>query len=165
MAKRIWILEVKKHGLWFSWTKAYHYPGTTLWGMECKPHYAESLRSILAVKDEILDRAGDPDTANRLLQSWEERGKFNIAAAYTWFRTAKPILTWARALSHHSVIPNHGFINSLAIQQKLATVDTLIRKGIYIINRCILWKKDNESHLHHFFQCLYVADIWKGVLR
>ncbi|XP_074266105.1 uncharacterized protein LOC141588570 [Silene latifolia] len=165
LAKWIWILETQQHWLWFSWRKAYHFPDIPFWEVTCKAHFAESFRSIITVKDEMLVKAGSQGNAAKLLHDWTVKGKFYLSAAYNWFRIARPQLTWARALHSQHISPSHSFITSLVVQRKLATIESLISKGLYILNRCILCKQENESHQHLFFCCSYSIEVWHAVLQ
>ncbi|XP_074265634.1 uncharacterized protein LOC141588077 [Silene latifolia] len=163
--QRKWILETQQHGLWYSWHKAYHFPDVPFWEVTCKAHFAESLRSIITVKDEMLAKAGSQGNAARLLQDWTVKGKFDLSSAYNWFRIDRPQLTWARALHSQHISLSYGFITSLAIQRKLATIDSLISKGMYIVNKRTLCKQENEYHQHLFFCCSYSAEVWHVVLQ
>ncbi|XP_074298514.1 uncharacterized protein LOC141629401 [Silene latifolia] len=94
-----------------------------------KPNHSESYRSILAVKEEILGRTGIIPAASVLLNSWVKNGKFHIKAAYDWFRTPATALPWAHALNSQFLIPSHRLITTLALQEKLATVDKIAARG------------------------------------
>ncbi|XP_074305162.1 uncharacterized protein LOC141640175 [Silene latifolia] len=73
--KWLWILEVKKSGLWFEWTQAYHLTNSSIWTLQSKSHYTESLRSILIIRDELLSKTGSTTAAVSLLESWFHNGK------------------------------------------------------------------------------------------
>ncbi|XP_074271037.1 uncharacterized protein LOC141594956 [Silene latifolia] len=75
LAKWLWILEVKKSGLWFEWTQAYHLTNNSIWTLQSKSHYTESLRSILIIRDELLSKTGSTTAAVSLLESWFHNGK------------------------------------------------------------------------------------------
>ncbi|KAH9615815.1 hypothetical protein KSS87_022204 [Heliosperma pusillum] len=97
--------------------------------------------------------------AKALIQTWIVQGRFSISAAYDWLRTSNPLLQWAKSLQHQSIIPSHGIIASLAVQKKLPTVDNVINRGLYIVNRCILCKVAAETYTHLFLRCPYVRII------
>ncbi|XP_074296890.1 uncharacterized protein LOC141627550 [Silene latifolia] len=52
----------------------------------------------------------------------------------------------------------------MAAQQKLATVDNLVRRGSYLVNRCVLCLQASETHRHLFFQCEFSGELWRSVL-
>ncbi|XP_074266602.1 uncharacterized protein LOC141589881 [Silene latifolia] len=159
LAKWIWILEVKKSGLWYEWTQAYHLNNSSIWTLQSKSHYTESFRSLLIIRDEILAKTGSITTVISLISSWFHKGKFSIGRAYSWFRNSLPKLHWTTTLHHQFIIPSHSVITSLALQHKLAILDNLAGKGLHIINRCILCKQDNETHAHLFFNCAFSRQI------
>ncbi|XP_074305616.1 uncharacterized protein LOC141640835 [Silene latifolia] len=53
---------------------------------------------------------------------------------------------------------------TLTLQEKLATVDKLTKKGMIIVNRCVLFKAALESHNHLFFKCPYSATLWQNIM-
>ncbi|XP_074277667.1 uncharacterized protein LOC141601296 [Silene latifolia] len=137
--------------------KGYGLPGLQL------NHHSESLKSIIAVREEILCHAQSPVAASSLVHSWTLQGKFNIAKAYHWFRKHKPILDWAPALHHQFVTPSHRVITTLALQHKLATLDNLARRGLHMVNWCILCKGSLETHQHIFSTCSFTQKIWHDI--
>ncbi|XP_074295730.1 uncharacterized protein LOC141623523 [Silene latifolia] len=76
-----------------------------------------------------------------------------------------PILPWFKALQGPVVLPKHIVTATLAAMRKLPTVDLLAKRGMVIINRCILCKQMSESHRHLFFRCLYSQQIWQGLVN
>ncbi|XP_074293053.1 uncharacterized protein LOC141619954 [Silene latifolia] len=134
LAKWIWILDSQQEGLWSTWTAAYYFSTDTIWSIKSKDHLSESLKSIIAVREEILCHAHSPVAASNLLHSWTLKGKFNIAKAYHWFRKHKPILDWAPALHHQFVIPSNRVLTTLALQHKLPTLDNLACRGFHLLN-------------------------------
>ncbi|XP_074293162.1 uncharacterized protein LOC141620105 [Silene latifolia] len=165
VAKRLWLIIYKQTGLWFTWTQAYNFPTMVFWDLTSKDRHSESLKSIITVNNEILQRTGSQHAAHQLLSSWTVHGKFNIDMAYNWFRTAQTHLPWAQALKHQFILPSHSLVTSLAVQQQLATVDNLIGRGMIIPNRCILYKQATETHDHLFFSCPFSHAIWTALLH
>ncbi|XP_074289367.1 uncharacterized protein LOC141614521 [Silene latifolia] len=156
---------VKKSGLWFEWTQAYYLTNSSIWTVQSKNHYTESLRSLLIIRDDLLAKTGSITNAISLLSSWFHNGKFSLSQAYSWFRNNFPMLHWTAALNHQFIIPSHRVITSLDLQHKLATLDNFARKGLSIINRCIFCKQDNEKHAHLFFNCVFSSKIWECIQR
>ncbi|XP_074290835.1 uncharacterized protein LOC141617542 [Silene latifolia] len=75
---------------------------------------------------------------------------------------ARPV-RWFRAVHDPTVVPKHALIGSLACQNKLPTLDNLIRRGLYLANQCGLCEKANEDVKHLFFTCAYSAQVWTQV--
>ncbi|XP_074277576.1 uncharacterized protein LOC141601210 [Silene latifolia] len=138
LARWLWSLANHHDGLWCCWNIAYNMGNFSIWDTLSKPHHPESLRGILAVKEEILSKTGTVSVAHTLINSWVRNGKFHFKAAYDWFRSPAPALPWAPALNSHFLIPSHKLLTSLAIQGKLATLDKLAARGFSLTNRCIL---------------------------
>ncbi|XP_074313984.1 uncharacterized protein LOC141649188 [Silene latifolia] len=164
ICKWLWLLTHNPSSLWCSWNRAYHLSHCSIWELDCRDRYCESFRSIISLKNDLLSKTGNPAAASNLLNSWYNGGKFRVQHAYEWFRTKYPLLPWIKALTHHVVVPCHGLIASLASQERLATVDQLICRGVSIPNRCVLCKQAAESHDHLFFQCHFSAVVWSQVL-
>ncbi|XP_074293262.1 uncharacterized protein LOC141620238 [Silene latifolia] len=150
LAKKLWTLDTKKSGLWFSWNKAYNFPHSTIWEVQSKHHHSESFRSIITVKNELILRTGTSTAAAALFHSWIQGGTFCLGKAYTWFKGTLMPHPWAPTLKHSYILPSHRIITSLAMQGHLATVDNLHIRGLLVINRCVLCKAANESHAHLF---------------
>ncbi|XP_074289043.1 uncharacterized protein LOC141614184 [Silene latifolia] len=49
------------------------------------------------------------------------------------------------------------------MRNKLPTVDNLIQRGLYLVNRCVLCCCQNESLGHLFFQCSFAAQVWSSI--
>ncbi|XP_074293059.1 uncharacterized protein LOC141619963 [Silene latifolia] len=165
LAKKLWTLDTQQSGLWFSWNKAYNFPNTNIWEVQSKHYHSESFRSIIVVKNKMILRTGTPTAAISLYQSWIHGGKFCLANAYTWFKGPSIPHPWAPTLKHTYIIPSHRIITSLAMQGHLTTMDNLTTRGLFIINRCVLYKAANESYSHLFFSCSFSKTLWERILH
>ncbi|XP_074300996.1 uncharacterized protein LOC141632341 [Silene latifolia] len=164
ICKWLCILTHNPSSLWCSWNRAYNLSNCSIWDLECKDRYSESFISIISIKNDLITKTGSPAAASDLLHSWYISGQFRVQHAYEWFRPKYPLLPWIKALTHHVVVPCHGLIASMASQERLATTDHLIRRGMQIPNRCVLCKLAAESHGHLFFHCSFSAVVWSRVL-
>ncbi|XP_074267250.1 uncharacterized protein LOC141590572 [Silene latifolia] len=163
LAKWIWTLDSQQEGLWSSWIAAFYFSTDTIWSIQSKDHLSESLKSIIAVREEILYHTHSPVATSTLIHSWTSKGKFNIAAAYHWFRKHEPILDWAPAMHHQFVIPSHRVLTTLALQHKLPTLDNLACRGLHMVNWCVLCKGSLETHEHIFSTCSFTQKSWQGI--
>ncbi|XP_074278059.1 uncharacterized protein LOC141601664 [Silene latifolia] len=75
-----------------------------------------------------------------------------------------PTLQWTRPLMDPVVMPRHAVITRMAVQNGLPTVDNLIRRGMVMVNGCVLCLADMESIRHLFFACPYSHDVMQRVL-
>ncbi|XP_074299678.1 uncharacterized protein LOC141630827 [Silene latifolia] len=165
ISKWLWLLDQTPQGLWSIWHSEYHLSHCSIWDAAIHDRYSESFRSIISVKNDLLTVTGSPAAARALLHSWCSGDKFQVAAAYNWFRLCHPTISWSKGLFHKVVVPRHSIINSLACQQKLATVDKLILRGFITPNRCVLCKQDSETHDHLFFACPFSQQLWHELMR
>ncbi|XP_074300380.1 uncharacterized protein LOC141631638 [Silene latifolia] len=150
ISKWLWLLDKTPQGLWRIWHSIYHLSHCSIWDAAVQDRYSESFRSIISVKNDLLSATGSPAAAKTLLHSWCSGDKFQVATAYTWFRPCYPTVPWSKGIFHRVVVPRHSIISSLACQQKLATVDNLILKGLITPNRCVLCKQASETLDSHF---------------
>ncbi|XP_074277695.1 uncharacterized protein LOC141601321 [Silene latifolia] len=51
----------------------------------------------------------------------------------------------------------------MVMRNTLPTIDNLIQRGLYLVNRCVLCCCQNESLGHLFFQCSYAAQVWSSI--
>ncbi|XP_074300504.1 uncharacterized protein LOC141631780 [Silene latifolia] len=165
LSKWIWLLDLTLVGIWSRWTKAYNLKSGTIWDTTTKDQFSESMKGILAVKNDMIKAAGSLHAAEALMQIWCVGGKYHIQSAYHWFRLKFDKLPILKAVYGKAVEPRHALIASLAVQKRLATVDTLQARGLIIVNRCILCGNANESHSHLFFKCPYSQALWQGMLQ
>ncbi|XP_074318399.1 uncharacterized protein LOC141655208 [Silene latifolia] len=125
----------------------------------------ESWRSILHTRDLLLTLYGTADSAEKALQTCvSSQGHFMVSKAYELLRPHYPKVRWAKTIWSPNVIPKHSFITALAAQGKLPTVDNLCRRGLYLVNWCVLCKGATENHAHLFFACPFAGDLWRQVL-
>ncbi|XP_074282980.1 uncharacterized protein LOC141607522 [Silene latifolia] len=88
-----------------------------------------------------------------------------VSRLYEILRTKYARVRWDKILWGSTIIPKHGFISTLAAQAKLPTVDSLARRGLPLVNWCILCKHAEESHCHLFFKCDFSAGLWCKILH
>ncbi|XP_074299777.1 uncharacterized protein LOC141630942 [Silene latifolia] len=130
-----------------------------------KNTHSESWRSILLVRDELLNMGGNGPAAERLLSGCVKKGCIQLSLLYDKFRRKGNPISWGATVWHRAVLPKHSVFLMLVMQQKLATIDKLNHRGISLVNRCVLCKADNETHKHLFFQCIFSTAIWHQVLH
>ncbi|XP_074315339.1 uncharacterized protein LOC141651530 [Silene latifolia] len=132
--------------------------------MTSKNYHSESWKSLLKVRDDLLQKTGTIDVAKTVLQSCVRNGKFSLSLAYEQLRDKERTVRWGKTVWNRAVLPKHSVIMTLALQGKLATVDHLNKKGMMIVNRCVLCKAALESHSHLFFKCPYSATLWQSLM-
>ncbi|XP_021860920.1 uncharacterized protein [Spinacia oleracea] len=71
---------------------------------------------------------------------------------------------WKRLICNSHASPKSTFIMWLAVQNRLATKDRLIRWQLNIDGTCGLCQLESESLEHLFFSCSYSKEIWRQVM-
>ncbi|XP_074266171.1 uncharacterized protein LOC141588637 [Silene latifolia] len=164
LCKWIWAIDSSSSSTWTQWNMVYNIKAHNFWDMQIQPQHSESWRSILYVRDELVSKSGGVALAQSFLNSCVKAGKLKLRLLYDIFREKGVKQPWTRGVWHRAVLPKHSFILVLAMQRKLATIDSLSKKGFCLVNRCILCKQQSETHRHLFFQCHFAAEIWSNVL-
>ncbi|KAK9668489.1 hypothetical protein RND81_13G064200 [Saponaria officinalis] len=98
---------------------------------------------ILCLRDEFLLLCGGPVVACRLLMDWSGPGaqKFNLKAAYDFFRAGAPCAKKIMVLWEPFALPKYSIL----------------------VNRCYLCHSE-ESHSHLFFQCSFMRLLWRDMM-
>lgn len=51
------------------------------------------------------------------------------------------------------------------IHDKILTIENLKKRGWYLVNKCYLYNKEEETIMHLFFQCPYAQEVWNFFLE
>ncbi|KAK9668990.1 hypothetical protein RND81_13G101200 [Saponaria officinalis] len=163
LARLLWKLDQGVDSVWVQWTTEYNLCGQSVWEVSVKNFHSESFRGILVVRDDFLQKTGSIDSARARLASWVNNKKFNLSKAYDFFRLKSPTITWTKSIMGSSVVPSHGVITMIAGQGKLATTDSISRRGLILVNRYSMCECHEETHRHLFFRCPMSHFIWLGL--
>ncbi|XP_074313549.1 uncharacterized protein LOC141648728 [Silene latifolia] len=157
-------MGVVSDSLWIAWNKYYTFKEKNIWTLSLNERLPASLKGILQARDSCLQLAGSVQQAKTLLQSCVSNGRFCLSKAYDILRIKNPKVSWAKLLSRPVIIPSHRLTLSLAIDNKLPTVDNMVKKGMALPNRCCLCKQAEENQSHLFFGCDYAKVVWNELL-
>lgn len=98
-----------------------------------------------------------------------ENGDFQegFSTAQTWnsIRTQAPKVFWFKGVWFSGATPKFSFHVWVAIHNRLATGDRIIRWNPQAINTCWLCKASSESRDHLFFECAYSREVWLGLTK
>ncbi|XP_074300960.1 uncharacterized protein LOC141632300 [Silene latifolia] len=132
---------------------------------------SSSVHPVLSIRDEFISKVGSETEAKRLFQAWAAKGKLPLQDVYSIFHGTHHDLRWMAPIMDGIVLPKHAFVATLAAQNALATVDNVCKRGVLIVNRCVLCLQDAETCAHLFFGCPYSKNlmqqvlIWQGTTR
>ncbi|XP_060200849.1 uncharacterized protein LOC132629134 [Lycium barbarum] len=76
-----------------------------------------------------------------------------------------PKVDWRRLTCNNHSCPKWTFILQLALMERLATKDRLLKWGIIDSATCPLCDNMDESHNHLFFECSYSMRVWTKLLK
>ncbi|XP_074297428.1 uncharacterized protein LOC141628151 [Silene latifolia] len=157
--KWLWTLDKNAGAIWTSWVSKYFLTSCTVWELETKAHYPESLRGLLRVRTECIEQMGSIQAVKLLLQHCTVGGCFSITKAYDNIRHKYPVKPVFKAIHRGIMVPRHRIITMLAVEGRLATIDKLTHRGMYLVNRCCLCKQAEESTAHLFFKCPFTSTL------
>ncbi|XP_074315612.1 uncharacterized protein LOC141651817 [Silene latifolia] len=121
--------------------------------------FSKVSRGVLLLRDARIKQLGTLFERFSYALQPHYRDRFFVKKAYDSPRCSYTVLAVYKAIHRTTILPRHKIILMLAIQQKLATQDLLITRGIVLVNRCYLCKAAAESADHLFFACPYAAGL------
>ncbi|XP_057247418.1 uncharacterized protein LOC130589840 [Beta vulgaris subsp. vulgaris] len=157
MLKLLWAIAYKSDRLWVNWVHAYYIKRLKYTTVSITANTSWLLRKIIDTRENL-----------NLLGGWNEvskAGKFSIKQAYKLLQGAQPSVPWKRLICNNHASPKSKFIVWLAIHNRLATTDRLIKWNVPCRATCSLCDRDDESVQHLFFACAYSASIWRMVCQ
>ncbi|KAL4179479.1 hypothetical protein AMTRI_Chr13g87770 [Amborella trichopoda] len=87
-------------------------------------------------------------------------GKFSVASLYKNFSSfPSPSKHFSRSWSTIAPPIVQAF-NWLAFSQKALSVDQVQRRGVPILNKCVLCECEEETNSHLFLLCAFSSDLW-----
>ncbi|KAL1200909.1 hypothetical protein V5N11_016537 [Cardamine amara subsp. amara] len=129
-------------------------------------------------RTEILNRIEDEIYSLRLQAPqtghdrpfWKRKNgsfKCKFSSQDTWYltRQANPVCDWFKGVWFPNSTPKFSFITWIAIHNRLATGDRLLRWNIGANGSCIFCGEGVETRDHLFFSCPYSSQIWSALSR
>ncbi|XP_074288871.1 uncharacterized protein LOC141614018 [Silene latifolia] len=163
MLRWVWKICYKPESLWASWFSHYVLKGASIWSATSTVSHSWFWKSVIQVKDYLIQFVGSPTRAVELLASCSPNGKLDIGGLYELFRPKATPVTWGRTLHDPAIIPKHAVIGAMAVTNKLPTVDNIKSRGMCMANRCVLCMAAEETMHHLFFNCPYSKLVWTEV--
>lgn len=106
-------------------------------------------RFTLPIEDEIIWQA-------------EPSGQFKVSSIFV-SKEKVNLPFWSQAWVK-GLIPKVNIFLWALLQNKILTLDNLQKRGINLVNRCILCKNGFEDRDHLFMNCSYSQQVWTEIL-
>ncbi|GAV85489.1 zf-RVT domain-containing protein [Cephalotus follicularis] len=96
---------------------------------------------------------------------WDKVGEaFSTTRAFQGIRARSSIVAWHDIVWHPKRIPKHAFSLWLALRGAHRTRNKLLAMGVVQSAMCVFHCGETESTEHIFFQCPFLAKVWREVL-
>ncbi|XP_057982017.1 uncharacterized protein LOC131167269 [Malania oleifera] len=111
------------------------------------------------MKNQILQRCGNVEEADKLLKSWGQNPKL----CYDFWRDNEAKVPWFKEVWKCGCTPKYAFTLWLGIKGKLLTSDKVY--GDDVDRSCVLCGKECETMDHIFFKCDFTSYVWNNLRR
>ncbi|XP_074315628.1 uncharacterized protein LOC141651832 [Silene latifolia] len=171
LLKMFWSYNHSCTSIWLQWSREYIFKQSSGWDLVANTCSSPIWRQVLSIRDEFISKVGSETEAKRLFQAWAAKGKLPLQDVYSIFHGTHHDLRWMAPILDGIVLPKHAFVATLAAQNALALIDNVCKRGVLIVNRCVLCLQDAETCAHLFFGCPYSKTlmqqvlIWQGTTR
>ncbi|XP_059291842.1 uncharacterized protein LOC132045304 [Lycium ferocissimum] len=93
------------------------------------------------------------------------KNKSKIKEIYLQLLDNLPKVEWRYTMFRNSARPKAIFHPWLQIQNRLLTVDRLLKWGMQVEPKCVFCKGVDETRDHIFFECHYAQQVWYRLMR
>ncbi|XP_059291471.1 uncharacterized protein LOC132044950 [Lycium ferocissimum] len=118
------------------------------------------VRKIIASRELVLQGQVADGTLQTILKSALIGNGFAIRKMYLTLLPQHPKVEWKSLSLQASIHPRYKFILWLALHQRLATVDRLMKLGIQVPPDCAFCGLYRETFAHLFFECAITRQMW-----
>ncbi|XP_048596489.1 uncharacterized protein LOC125578189 [Brassica napus] len=120
-------------------------------------------REIMALKNKGLNQLDD-------ICLWKrENGEFKtyFRTSHTWnlVRSSSPKVSWVKGVWFTEATPRFSFLVWLAIHDRLATGDRILRWNPQAVSTCWLCNTEVETRDHLFFEYSFSKEVWIGTIK
>ncbi|XP_056691739.1 uncharacterized protein [Spinacia oleracea] len=135
--KHCWDLSMKQDRLWIKWMHTYYVKHHNFWTMQVPNGLTWSMRKIWANRDVFVDSG---DTGQFITH-----GKYSIQKMYLHLRQNATAVSWKRIVCNSKASPKATFIVWLALQNRLATKERLLKWNMQIDGGCVNCQTQTEQ--------------------
>ncbi|XP_021844803.2 uncharacterized protein [Spinacia oleracea] len=154
--KHYWALSMKQDRLWIKWMHTYYVKHHNFWTMQVPNGLTWSMRKFWANREVFVD-FGDID-------QFITHGKYSIQKMYLHLRQNATTVSWKRIICNSKASPKATFIVWLALQNRLATKERLLKWNMQIDGGCVSCQTQVETLEHLFYECIFSKRVWSSVL-
>ncbi|XP_020266003.1 uncharacterized protein LOC109841442 [Asparagus officinalis] len=163
--KLLWMIHIKKDILWIKWVHENYIHQLDIWQIQPKRTDSWMWRQLLKVRDMALNKFGDRNNLQRVMESCYVNGKLQISAIYNALTISATHAIWSDTTWGGLHYPKHSVILWLVTLSGLLTKDGLCKMGMLNENQYILCTTQQETCKHIFFECQYSAHIWNEMME
>ncbi|XP_019228498.1 PREDICTED: uncharacterized protein LOC109209643 [Nicotiana attenuata] len=163
--KQLWALAMKKDALWIKWTHNYYIKNKDIAEMDTPRTAAWVIRKIIEAKKEVIQMNSMHGSVISTLADLVKQGRFQIQKAYVQLMPQLPKVSWKSIHLHTQIHPRFKFHLWLAIHQRIATVDRLLKFGIHVPPDCVFCAGTMETLDHLYFECPHTRLLWDRILK
>ncbi|KAH0746257.1 hypothetical protein KY285_007914 [Solanum tuberosum] len=158
-------LDKKKDCLWVQWVHSYYIKTGDMYLVRIPRNASWVVRKVLEAREKLRIRSHSHGTISQQMQGIQLGGKFSIHKMYISLLPGHPKVAWKFLTMHPRIHPRHRFILWLAIKQRLATAERLLKFGINVTPECAFCGLHMKTFAHLFFECRITTNIWRWVLQ
>ncbi|XP_074291033.1 uncharacterized protein LOC141617784 [Silene latifolia] len=149
----------------FRWVQTYVLKGQSLWLARQTISNSWYWNNVVKMKDLLLNIAGSSSLAMQLLERCTYHARFDTNAAYDLVRSRREPVPWHSFVHGKGCHPKYSFIGLMVMTDSLPTVAKLITRGLFLVNRCVLYECSMEDLHHVFFNCSCSRQVWAAVAQ
>lgn len=123
------------------------------------PVYRLIEQEIMKLKNRGLNMLEDDCLWKR--ESGDFRTGFSTSQTWNLIRAHAPKVSWSTGIWFPEATPKFAFLAWIAIQNRLATGERVLRWNPQAISICWLCKREMETRDHIFFECAYSMEVWR----
>ncbi|XP_070026644.1 uncharacterized protein LOC142182305 [Nicotiana tabacum] len=165
LLKYLWALAMKKDTLWIKWAHNYYIKNRDIAEMDTPKAATWVIRKIIEAREDVKQMRLGQNSLISTLETLVKQGKFQIHRAYVQMQPQFPKVMWKSIHLHTHIYPRLKFHLWLAIHQRLATVDRLMKFGIQAPLECVFCATNMKAFEHLYFGCPNTHKLWDRVLK
>ncbi|XP_074291720.1 uncharacterized protein LOC141618508 [Silene latifolia] len=157
LGKYIWWLAQKQDRLWVKWIHAVYMKNGDWHSYTPKVGASWAWRKLYGIKEKL--KSG-------YVEEWwlSLENCYSVQQGYQWLGVQVTKVDWVPFVWNNISLPKYCFLGWLVVHGRLLTKDRLKKMQICADIGCVLCGREDESHKHIFFECVY-SKICLGLLN